>query len=161
MRESVNLKTMLPLLEAALEGGSTFRFFPNGTSMLPMIEPGKDEVVLGAVDDVSVGDVFFYRRDSGQYVLHRLVDLPKNGTLTFAGDGRWQGLEFGVRRDQLVAKLVAYYKDGQARSLDDPDYRAYVRERVGRFPFYRKNEKIYKVLRALRRTVFPKKRKSN
>ncbi|MBQ7661671.1 MAG: S24/S26 family peptidase [Clostridia bacterium] len=157
MRELVNLKTMLPLLEAALEGGSTFRFFPNGTSMLPMIEPGKDEVVLGAVDDVRVGDIFFYRRPSGQYVLHRLIDMPRGGSLTFAGDGRYQSPEFGVQRAWLIAKLVAYYKDGVLCPMDTPAYRAYTRERVGRFPFYRKKEKIYNFLRMVKHALKPKK----
>ena len=48
-----------------------------GDSMFPIIQP-RDLLVIEAVKEpLKVGDVPLYKRDSGQYVLHRIIAIKK------------------------------------------------------------------------------------
>ena len=46
-------------------------------------------------------DIILYKRDSGQYVLHRIVKV-KDNTFTLVGDNQHE-LEHGIRLDQILA----------------------------------------------------------
>lgn len=147
MRDLVELDALYPLMAEVIASGGTFRFYPRGTSMLPMLVEGEDSVELGAAETVAVGDVLFYRRDSGAFVLHRLIAAGK--TLTMCGDH--QGVpEYGVRREQVLAKLVGFYKGEAYHAVTEEDYLAYAKKMVKRFPFYRKNERLYRLLRKIK-----------
>lgn len=58
-----------------------------GDSMYPLIKP-RDLLVIEAVKKpLKVGDVPLYKRDSGQYVLHRIVEID-SGEYSTKGDNR-------------------------------------------------------------------------
>ena len=52
-------------------------------------------------------DLPFYTRDSGQYVLHRIVKVNADGTYTLRGDHQIVN-EQGVRPDQIIRPSVAF-----------------------------------------------------
>lgn len=149
MRDLVNLEELYPLMAEVIAKGGTFRFYPRGTSMLPMLVEGKDSVELGMADTLQAGDVVFYRRDNGAFVLHRLIEKNKNGTLTMCGDNQLS-LEYGIRPEQVLAKLVGYYKGEVYHTTDEAEYTQYAAKKVKRFPFYRRNRKIYTALRKIK-----------
>ncbi len=148
MRDLVELAELYPLMAEVLAKGGTFRFYPRGTSMLPMLVAGEDSVELAKADTVKVGDVVFYRRDNGAFVLHRLIE-KRNGTFTMCGDHQF-ALEYGIREEQVLAKLVGFYKGEVYHSVEEDAYRAYVKKMVRRFPFYRRNPNLYKILRKIK-----------
>lgn len=151
MRESIELSELYPLMAEVIAQGGSFRFYPRGTSMLPMLVEGEDSVLLAAAKDIAVGDVLFYRRDNGAFVLHRLIDLHGD-KLTMCGDHQ-RALEYGVRREQVLARLVGFYKGEAYHSVEDAEYRAYARKMVKRFPFYRKNEKLFAFLKKIKTSL--------
>jgi hypothetical protein len=57
-----------------------------------------------------VGDIIFYRRQDGCYILHRLCRITKTG-YTFIGDNQTQ-TECGIQRNQLIAKVTAVKRNG-------------------------------------------------
>ena len=152
MRDLVELTELYPLMAEVIAKGGTFRFYPRGTSMLPMLVEGEDSVELAQADAVEVGDVVFYRRDNGAFVLHRLI-AKRNGTYTMCGDHQ-MGLEYGIREEQVLAKLVGFYKGEEYHSVDEEAYLAYTKKMVKRFPFYRRNRKLYEFLRKVKHTIF-------
>lgn len=150
MRDLVELDELYPLMAEVIAKGGTFRFYPRGTSMLPMLREGEDSVELARADAFAEGDVLFYRRSGGAFVLHRLIVAGE--TLTLCGDHQ-NMLEYGVRREQVLAKLVGFYKGETYHTVTERDYLAYAKKMVRRFPFYRRNEKLYRFLRKIKHSI--------
>lgn len=94
-----------------------------GDSMLPMLEEGKDTVVIiPPVFPLKRLDVPLYKRD-GKYVLHRIVRVGKNGYTT-CGDNR-VFLEKGVREEQIIGVLCGFYHGGRYIDCKSREYIAY------------------------------------
>ena len=115
-----------PIIREVTESGGEIRIFPKGTSMLPLLRQGKDSVVLVKADGaLSRGDVPLYKRDDGQYVLHRIVKVEKDGTYTMCGDNQ-TALERGIRQEQIIAALSAIYRKDKRVEKSALSYRLYV-----------------------------------
>ena len=153
MRDVVDLNELYPLIEEVIGKGGTFRLFPRGTSMEPLLHAGEDSVLLGEAKDIKEGDVLFYKRTNGNFVIHRLIEKRRN-TFTMCGDHQI-GLEFGILPSQVLAKMVGYYKGEVYHSVTDEDYLDYTKKMLARFPFYRKNPTVYKLLKKIKR-IFKK-----
>ena len=151
MREYMEIGDIVPLMTEVIANGGTFRFYPRGISMLPMLKEHEDSVELGKADSLAVGDVVFYRRDDGNYVLHRLIAMEKN-TLTMCGDNQ-RALEYNIRPEQVIAKLCGFYKGEHYHSVGEEVYMRYAKRMVSRFPFYRRNQKICDVLRKIKHMI--------
>ena len=64
----------MPIIRESLEGGRTVSFSPRGVSMLPMLRQERDTIELSPiVGRLKKYDLPLYQRESGQYVLHRIV----------------------------------------------------------------------------------------
>ena len=119
------LEQLLPLLQERLAAGESVQFTPRGISMRPMIEGGRDQVVLSPLPEkLKKYDLPFYRRDDGQFVLHRIVKVGQ--TYTCIGDHQLV-YETGVRQDQMIALATGLYRKGKYHSLDSFGYRLYSR----------------------------------
>lgn len=151
MRDFVELNELYPLIKEVIESGGEFKFYPRGISMEPLLHQGDDSVVLGAADSIKTGDVVFYKRDNGSYVLHRIME-KFGGTYTMCGDHQ-NALEYGIKPSQILAKMVGFYKKEVYHSIDEAEYVKYAKAMVKRFPFYRRNPIIYKVLSSANKIV--------
>jgi signal peptidase I len=111
-----------------LARGGTVNFNPRGVSMLPTIHNDGDRVVLAPiVGKLKKYDLPFYKRDNGQFVLHRIVGVNSDGTYELCGDNQWH-IEHCVRHDQLIGVAKTIVRSG--RSIDcttNSLYNAYVR----------------------------------
>ena len=69
------LDEMMPVIREKLDAGGEVRLPASGRSMTPLFRDGKDTVILEAADKKGLKkyDMILYRRDNGQYVLHRIV----------------------------------------------------------------------------------------
>lgn len=113
-------------MKEVIESGGEFTFYPHGTSMLPLIRQGKDQVVLVKPENIKVGDMVFYQRDNGQFVLHRLVKIAKN-QYVMCGDNQYD-LEYGITDKHILAKVKAVIRDGKIVDETIPQYRSYVKK---------------------------------
>ena len=117
------LDTLMPLIRESLAAGRSVRFSPRGISMLPMLRQGLDSVVLSPLPEkLHKYDLPLYQRDDGSYVLHRIVRTGE--TYTCIGDNQFKK-EFGLRRDQMIALVTAFYRGEKRMSTSDPGYRMY------------------------------------
>lgn len=115
----------MPLIEEQLAAGKTVRFSPRGISMLPMLRQGVDSVVLSPVPErLHKYDLPLYRRESGQFVLHRIVKA--GDTYTCVGDNQFD-LEPGLKHEQMLALVTAFYRGEKYHSVTEPGYRLYCR----------------------------------
>ena len=73
-----------------------------GDSMLPLIRQGKDLLLIARKPQGRLNkyDVPLYRRDSGQYVLHRILKVRKNDYV-LCGDNRWRR-EIGITDRHII-----------------------------------------------------------
>ena len=95
-----------------------------GDSMRPLIREGKDLLVIERMRGrPKKYDVPLYQRDSGEYVLHRILAVRADGYV-LCGDNQWRR-EFGVREDQMLGLLTAVIRDGKEISMTAPKIQLY------------------------------------
>lgn len=125
LEHNVQLEELMPLFRECLASGQSVRFLPRGTSMLPMLRQGKDAVVLSPVPQrLKKYDLPLYRRENGQYVLHRIVKVGKN--YTCMGDNQfWK--ETGLAHAQMIGVVSAFSRNGTEHSVNELGYRFYCR----------------------------------
>ena len=74
MSKKVSMDDMAPLIRETLAESGEVSFVSAGVSMLPTIRDRKDTVTLVSPQGkLKKGDVPFYQRDNGQYILHRVI----------------------------------------------------------------------------------------
>ena len=98
-----------------------------GDSMLPMIKQGRDIFTLVKKTEQRCRkyDVVLYRRRSSDYVLHRIVEVREHDYVLL-GDNR-PDKEYGITDEQVIAVLSRFVRKGKTHSVEDRDYRLYVR----------------------------------
>ena len=123
MSDKLELSDLWPLIDEVISTGGVFRMTPNGISMLPLIRPGVDSVSLVLPTDIKRGDIVLYKRDNGQYVLHRVIYI-KNDEYVMCGDNQ-KVLEYGITKKHILAKLKDVYRDGKAIDTENKEYKKY------------------------------------
>ena len=116
------------MIREVLNKDGHFRMYPRGTSMLPLIRQEIDSVVLVKADgDIKVGEIAFYLRDDGHYVLHRIVGKKTDAHVfyTMCGDNQLKREE-GIRRDQIIGVVECVYRKDRKVGNRNVGYRLYV-----------------------------------
>ena len=104
-----------------------------GDSMLPLIRQGRDLLVIEKTSGrLKKYDVPLYKRDSGQYVLHRILKVRQEDYV-ICGDNRWRR-EYGITDRHIIGVLTAVVRDGREISVTDWRYRLYVHVWCDFFP---------------------------
>lgn len=117
------LDALMPLIKECLEAGKSVHFSPKGTSMMPMLRPEKDSVILSpAPQRLKKYDLPLYRRNNGMYVLHRIVKVKD--TYTCMGDHQFVE-EKGIEHRQIIGVVIAFYRDGKRHCVRGLGYRLY------------------------------------
>ena len=131
--KEARLEQLLPIIEEQLQNGRSVRFTSNGTSMLPMLRDGKDQVLLSPLPRrLKKYDLPLYRRENGQFVLHRVVAVGE--TYTCVGDNQFD-LEHGLRHEQMIGLVTEFTRKGKTYSVNDLSYKLYCRFwHYSRFP---------------------------
>ncbi len=121
------LSDAIDAIEEVLNSGGEFHLYPKGTSMLPLLVQERDSVVLRRNSKMPAKkhDIAFYRRSNGQFVLHRVMQIEKDGTYTMCGDNQTR-LEYGIRREQIIAYVSAIYRKGKRIKMENTGHLMYV-----------------------------------
>lgn len=144
--EKIHMADLVPIICEVLDSGSEFRLFPRGRSMLPTIVEGRDSVMLAPPENVTVWDAVLYRRENGQFVLHRIV-AEHGDFYDMCGDNQLD-IEKNVPKTALIAKVTGVYKGNVYHSVTEPEYRENIRR------LYRKKP-LGRVLHRIKRALYP------
>lgn len=95
-----------------------------GDSMMPLIKQGRDVLVISVVNGrLKRYDIPLYKRDSGQYVLHRILKVRKNDYV-ICGDNRCNK-EYGITDRHIIGVLSGIIRDGREIPVTDIKCRIY------------------------------------
>lgn len=126
MNEPIRLRDYEGLIREVLASGGEFRLYPHGISMLPLLRQGRDSVSLRRVDGpIRKGDILFYQRPDGSFVLHRVRAVTPEG-LTMMGDNQTLP-EPGVSPDWVIGRVTRIFRDDKEVICDGFGYRLYRR----------------------------------
>ncbi len=87
IRKILPASELMEALSQAVQMGACFPLTVSGDSMAPTLRHGRDTVVLTKADTVRRGDIVLIRRESGDYILHRVVKC-QGDQLTLSGDAQ-------------------------------------------------------------------------
>lgn len=119
--------------EEVLDKHGSLVFTNVGVSMMPLLRQGRDLMVIvkKGAERCKKYDAVLFKRDNGQYVLHRVLEVRENDYL-IVGDNCWQK-EY-VREDQILGIMTEVVRDGKKISVDDKNYQRYVHLWCDHFP---------------------------
>ena len=111
--------------EEEIEKSSKIIYTNVGDSMMPFIKQGRDVLVISRAEGrLKRYDVPLYKRDSGQYVLHRILKVRENDYV-ICGDNRCSR-EYGITDRHIIGVLTGIIRDGREIPVTDRKYRIYV-----------------------------------
>ena len=96
-----------------------------GDSMMPLLREKRDLVIIKKVEKpLKKYDVPLYKRDSGQYVLHRILKVRKQDYV-ICGDNRYRE-ETGITDNHIIGVLDGIVRDGKEIFVSNWKYKIYV-----------------------------------
>lgn len=154
-KKRIELKEIYPVIKEKLEAGGTVELPITGTSMLPLLVQGRDTVVITKKGEYKNGDIIFYRRDDGHFVLHRIVGEDESG-FVLCGDNQWV-LERGITKRHIIGAVININRKGKAIDVNDSrEYAAYSKFWQSILPHRKYPVKVLSKTRALKHKIYGK-----
>lgn len=102
----------ISVLRELVENGHEVSVKISGRSMYPFLRNERDIAFFKAPDrELRVGDIVFYQRANGKYILHRIFRIDDSG-LYMLGDGQ-QRIEGPIAPEQVFAVVTHIDRDGK------------------------------------------------
>lgn len=150
----VNTREYVSVLKELVEEGREVSLLIAGSSMSPFLIHQRDYIYFKQPDrELKKGDMVFYQRESGQYVMHRILRIGADGYYMI-GDAQ-QEVEGPLRREQIFALITKVQRKGKWLEPGDLVWEFFEHVWIHMIPFRRSIMKaygwIYKRKRSLRR----------
>lgn len=108
----VDTKEYVSVLRELVQDGKEVSLIISGSSMSPFLTHGRDYIYFKQPDrELRKGDMVFYQRRSGQFVMHRIWKV-KNGKYYMVGDAQRE-IEGPLDRDQIFALITKVQRKGK------------------------------------------------
>lgn len=109
----VDIQTFLPVLIGLIDQGHTVALTITGHSMTPFLVHGRDQIRFRRPDrPLKRGDMVFFRRKNGTYVMHRVYRTDKQGCCYLVGDDQTV-LEGPIAPEQIFGLVVQVCRKGK------------------------------------------------
>ena len=110
--KQVDTREYVSVLRGIAEEGKVVSMLIAGSSMAPFLCHNRDYIYFTKPErELRRGDMVFYQRDNGQYVMHRIYRVKHEGYY-MVGDAQTQ-IEGPLRRDQIFAVITQVKRDGK------------------------------------------------
>lgn len=145
MNLEVDTREYVAVLKDMVEQGHEVSMTVVGTSMEPFLLHNRDKIYFRKPEGpIKKGDMVFYRRDSGAYVMHRVMRVKKQ-QYYMAGDHQ-TFLEGPIGEKQIFAKVVSVERAGVWLTEDDKIWKFYAE-------WWRRLFWVCKVINRLKRII--------
>lgn len=121
-------------IEKSLRTSGVYTTTTQGDSMYPMLQTGDKVIITSSKGPYQKYDVVVYRRGD-HFTMHRIVKVTKNGYI-ICGDNR-TGLEKDIKDEDIIGKLLGFYKGTEFYDADGKKARLYGKKAV-RSHFWRR-----------------------
>ena len=147
---NIPMEELVKLLREQLSSGVAASLRVTGSSMHPMLRNRRDSVLLAPVSEpLKKGDIILYRRQNGQYVLHRIVRT--NDKLTCCGDNQWRSEQ--IDETQVIAAVSGFTRGDKTYAVTHTGYRCYRAVWTAIYPIRRPLIALRRSLGKLRRAI--------
>lgn len=103
----------LPVLKDLVNEGHSVPLLVSGSSMAPFLVHLRDTIIISKPKQpFKRGDMVFYIRDSGQYVMHRIHHINKQGDLFIIGDAQTE-IEGPIHPNQVFGIIKKVIRKGK------------------------------------------------
>ena len=110
--KQVDTREYVSVLRGIAEEGKVVSMLIAGSSMAPFLCHNRDYIYFTKPErELRRGDMVFYQRDSGQYVMHRIYRVKPDGYY-MVGDAQTQ-IEGPLRREQIFAVITQVKRAGK------------------------------------------------
>lgn len=124
LTEKISDDGLVKIILYKLSCGEKVMLTVTGNSMLPFLRDGRDSVVLGKLEKPPKrGDIVFFKRANGAYVLHRVVKR-KGDLYYFSGDAQ-RVVEGPIEKGRLLAICESVVRDKEEISKNSPLWLSY------------------------------------
>lgn len=111
-KKTINTREYVGFLKQLVEEGETVSMRIVGSSMSPFLIHDRDLITFKAPErELKKGDMVFFQRESGQYVMHRIYAVKPDGYY-MVGDAQTE-IEGPVRREQIFAVIIKVRRKGK------------------------------------------------
>lgn len=160
MNKTVQTADLYPIIEEKLSFGGSVELTPKGKSMLPLINPKIDKVIITPkTQRVKKYDIVLYRRDDGSFVIHRVIKVKGDGSYVLCGDAQYDK-EHGITDKNIIGQVKQLKRNGTVLSLTGIKYRLYCFFRVNTISFRRglkrRTSEAKFLMTSIRRKLFHK-----
>lgn len=123
--KSLDIEIVIPAVEwmsalkPLLDEGHELRLRPVGSSMVPFVVGGRDEVFLCSprLKKPARGDIALFSRDDGLFVLHRIHHVRKNRYFMLGDSQTW--IEGPVKESSIQAIATAVIRKNKKINCDN------------------------------------------
>lgn len=149
---TIDSQAYLTVLRELVEDGKSVNLNVSGMSMFPFLEHERDTVYFEAPQrNLRKGDIVFYQRRNGQYVMHRIYKVKEDEYYS-VGDAQ-SVIEGPVLRDQIFAIVTLVKRNGRMLTPSSLTWKYYERVWINLLPYrgvlmlpYRAVRKVKRVL---------------
>ncbi|MBR5586876.1 MAG: S24/S26 family peptidase [Clostridia bacterium] len=148
MKRVVEMKKLEPSIKEIVAAGGNVKLTVTGKSMLPILMEYRDSVILEKTSKLKKGDIALYRRSNGDYVLHRVVKIKKDG-IAMCGDNQ-KVIEYPIMPEQIIATCSAIIRKGKRIEKNNFVYRLIVFAWISLIPF---RPQLYRLAKNIRKRL--------
>lgn len=103
----VNTQEYVSMLRELTEQGKEVSMQISGNSMSPFLMHGRDSIRLKKPErELKKGDMVFFQRKSGQFVMHRIIQVKKDGFYLLGDAQQWCDREGPIEQTQIFAQII-------------------------------------------------------
>lgn len=118
VQRNIEIAELIPVIQDVVSDGGCFRMRGGGWSMLPFIRD-QDEIIVTSLKNrnIRVGDILFYIRDDGTYVIHRVFAKKAEEIYSFVGDNQ-RDIEKGIHKSQILFYVKEVVRNGKVYNCE-------------------------------------------
>ena len=110
--KTIDTREYLSMLRSLVEEGHEVSMIISGSSMAPFLIHQRDSIYFKKPDrSLHRGDMVFFQRQNGQYVMHRIWKVKADGYY-LVGDNQTI-IEGPIQRDQIFALITKVKRKGK------------------------------------------------
>lgn len=124
--KTVDTNTYVSVLRDLIEEGKEVSLLISGSSMEPFLKHQRDYICFRSPDrELAAGDMVFYQRVNGQYIMHRIYRVAPEGYY-LVGDHQVE-IEGPLERSQIFALVTKVKRKARWLTPDSLTWKFFVR----------------------------------